>query len=373
MYTIPEMSFEEITGRDGNLGLVTLTRVNVLNALNDVMINALSHHLIEWEAASHIKAVVIRAAEGRAFCAGGDIRETWKYQMAEKEKKEKSEKLGDGPRLIDFFRDEYQLNRRIRYYGKPYIALLDGITMGGGAGISMHASHRVATSRLLFAMPETGIGFFPDVGMLHVLARLPDQIGFYLGLTGARIHREDCLALGLVNHAVRAEQFPELIYALADTSLKEEANALVTSVIERFAEPVGSSSLLSNSKEIASCFSEKSVEDIIAALEASENSWSQNVAMELRKKSPLSLKVTLKALRKAVKLDFDESIAMEYGLMQHFLQGHDFFEGIRAVLIDRDHQPNWQPATLAAVKMQDVNQYFVMPAERLTFQSFIMT
>src|SRR5579872_925135 len=185
MQNISEIAFEEISGRDDNLGLITLTRQSVLNALNQKMINAIDQQLKEWENANHIKAVVIRAAPGRAFCAGGDVRSVY------------DRKLAQDPKIADFFRDEYGMNRRIHHYPKPYIALMDGITMGGGVGISVHASHRVATERLVFAMPETGIGFFPDVGTTYVLPRLPDFIGMYLGLTGARLTLNDCLALGL--------------------------------------------------------------------------------------------------------------------------------------------------------------------------------
>ncbi len=197
-----DILFEELSGRDGNIGLITLNRQKALNALNHQMFLDLNAQLAEWETADHIKAVIIRAAEGRAFCAGGDIR--YAFQK----------KLENDPTLPLFFRDEYQLNLRIFHYPKPYIALLDGITMGGGAGISLHGSHRIGTERLVFAMPETSIGFYPDVGASYFLSRLPYKVGFYLGLTSARITYNDCFWLGLINYFVPQDDFSKLIYAI---------------------------------------------------------------------------------------------------------------------------------------------------------------
>jgi len=347
MQNISEIAFEEVSGRDGNLGLITLTRQQVLNALNQKMINALDQQLAEWEMANHIKAVVIRAAEGRAFCAGGDVRSVYER------------KLENDPKLTEFFRDEYRLNRRIHNYPKPYIALINGIAMGGGVGISVHASHRIATDRLLFAMPETGIGFYPDVGTTYVLSRLPHKIGYYLGLSGARISLSDCAAAGLIDYFVKAEQFPELIYALADTPFENDERATVTQVIKKFSVPMENSTLLHQSEIIEKCFSEKTVEKIIHALNHHSNSWCKEVATQLETKSPTSLKVTLHALQKAAELDFNEAIQMEFRLTSHFLEGNDFFEGIRAVLVDKDQSPHWQPATLAEVTTTIVKKYFV--------------
>lgn len=348
--SISEIEFEEVSGRDGNLGLITLTRQQVLNALNSKMINAINQQLAEWESANHIKAVVIRAAPGRAFCAGGDVRSVY------------DGKLARDPKLPEFFRDEYSMNRRIHHYSKPYVALMDGITMGGGAGISVHASHRIATDRLLFAMPETAIGFYPDVGITYILSRLPHKIGYYLGLSGARISLGDCAAAGLVDYSVKAEQFPELIYALADTVFEADERLAVTNVIKTFSVPMQSSSLLQQSKIIEKCFSEKTVENIIKALE-NEDSWGEEVAAALKTKSPTSLKVTLQALQKAEELDFDESIQMEFRLTSRFLEGNDFFEGIRAVLVDKDQKPNWSPATLKEVTNSAIKKYFA-PLEK---------
>lgn len=346
-----EIEFEEVSGRDGNLGLITLNRPSVLNALNIKMINAINLQLADWESANHIKAVVIRAAPGRAFCAGGDVRAVYEG------------KLNDDPKLSEFFRDEYRMNRRIHHYPKPYIALMDGITMGGGVGISIHASHRIATERLLFAMPETGIGFYPDVGTIYVLSRLSHKMGYYLGLSGARISQGDCAAAGLIDFSVQAEQIPELIYALADTSFDTDKRSAVTNIIKGFSVPMQSSSLMHQSNTIEKCFSEKTVEGIIKSLEKESSSWSKEVAEALKTKSPTSLKVTLKALQKAEELDFDESIQMEFRLTSRFLEGNDFFEGIRAVLVDKDQTPQWQPKTLTEVTAAHIKKYFA-PLEK---------
>ncbi len=346
MQPISEVEFEEVSGRQGNLGLITLNRQQALNALNIKMINAIDFQLAEWEEANHIKAVVIRAAEGRAFCAGGDIRSVY------------DRKLAHDPKIAEFFRDEYTMNRRIFHYPKPYIALLDGITMGGGVGISVHASHRIATDRLLFAMPETAIGFFPDVGTTYTLSRLPHKLGYYLGLSGARLTLGDAASANLIDHSVPSEKFPELIYALADTSFDTDANSSVTEIIKSFSVPIGNSTLLSQYKIIENCFGKKTIEDIFAALEKQNENWCDELVKILKTKSPTSLKVTLRALQEATELDFNAAIQTEFRLSNHFLQHGDFIEGIRAVLIDKDQTPIWKPATLKEVTPAMVNKYF---------------
>lgn len=345
MVTTPDVQFEEVSGRDGHLGLITLNRPQVLNALNHSILNAMEQQLTVWEEANHIKAVVIRAAEGRAFCAGGDIRAAYERKMAK------------DPLLGQFFQDEYQLNQHIHHYLKPYIALMDGITMGGGAGISLHGSHRVATERLLFAMPETGIGFYPDVGATYFLSRLSHKFGFYLGLTGARIQLSDCVALGLIDQPVEPTAFPDIIYQLADSDFGNDPNAAVTDVLKQFTIPLTGSPLLQHQEEVANCFGKKSMKDILSALEKG-SSWCQTVAAELMKKSPTSLKVTLRALQEAGDLEFDDCMQMEHRLTMHFLEGHDFFEGIRAAVIDKDQTPHWQPAMLEELTAAEIKKYF---------------
>ena len=351
MYTIPEVSFEEVSGRDGNLGLITLTRPQVLNALNHAMFLAMYNQLSEWQAANQIKAVVIRAADGRAFCAGGDIRYTYDRKMANDET------------LPIFFRDEYRLNQLIHHYTKPYIALLDGITMGGGVGISIHASHRLATDRLIFSMPETSIGFYPDVGTTYVLSRLPHKMGYFIGLTGVRLNHQDCFAVGIVDELVQQNKFPEIIFALADESFATDAKASVTKVLQKFSMLPSDSVWWERRAIIEKCFAKKTMEDIIHALEKEKETWCHDIATDLKNKSPTSLKVTLRALQEAEKMDFDECMQTEFRLTCHFLESKEFFEGIRAAIIDKDRAPKWHPAKLTDVSTPYVKKFFA-PLER---------
>lgn len=348
---ISEVLFDEITGFEGNLGIITLNRPKALNALNHAMFIAMDKQLQAWETQANIKAVIIRAVEGRAFCAGGDIRHAYELKKA------------NDPSLAHFFRDEYRLNLRIHHYPKPYIALLDGITMGGGAGVSIHGSHRVATDHLVFAMPETGIGFYPDVGATYFLAQLPYKMGIYLGLTGAKISYADCLAVGLVQEVVAQEAIAKIIPALAERALPDKK--AVTEVLKQYAVNTPASELLQRKKEIETCFAKNTVEEIVAALENYPSEWCQQTATLIKTKSPTSLKVTLHALRESQHLNIDRTMQMEYGLTTHFIQGHDFFEGIRAVVIDKDQNPQWRPARLTDVTAEEVEKYFMPLTEEL--------
>lgn len=352
MNTYNDVLFEEVSGKGGDLGVITLNRPAALNSLNHNMIHVMHAELLNWAQADHIKAVVIRAVEGRAFCAGGDLRLT--YDRIKKH----------DPVMTEFFRDEYQLNRTIFHYPKPYIALLDGITMGGGVGISIHGSHRVATDRLLFAMPETGIGFFPDVGGTYFLPRLPGRTGYYLGLTGARINSDDCVGLGLAQLKVAPESLPKILAALAQETFPSDSPETVTEILSCFKVPV-SPQLPAHQSAIDTCFSHASMEDIQKALEQSTDTVCQEAASHIRKKSPSSLKITLRALQAGKRLDFDACMRQEFRLVTRFLQGHDFAEGIRAVIIDKDQSPRWQPDTLSAVDEREVEKYFAPLQEEL--------
>ncbi len=342
-----DIIFEEIIGENGNLGLITLNRPSVLNALNHSMFMSLDKYLKEWEQAVSIKAIVIRAAEGRAFCAGGDIRYAYEKGLAK------------DPSLPHFFRDEYRLNQYIYHYSKPYIALMNGITMGGGVGISIHGSHRIGTKRLSFSMPETGIGFFPDVGATYFLTRLPGKIGFYLGLTGARIPYNDCLAAGLIDQVIAEDSLQDLINKLAGASLEKNAEATISDICNQFTVPVEKSVLMEHEAEINACFSKNTIEEIFAALENYPSEWCQEVLSVLQKKSPTSLKITLRQLQLGKKLNFDECMKLEYRLTNRFLHNLDFFEGVRAAIIDKDQQPKWQPSTLEEVKASNIESYFL--------------
>jgi enoyl-CoA hydratase/carnithine racemase len=345
--------YETIPGKKGDIGLITLNRQKALNALNHEMFLSLDKHLKQWQSSENIKAVVIRAAEGRAFCAGGDIREAYEF------------KKQNSPNLINFFGDEYRLNLDIFNYRKPYIALLDGITMGGGAGISIHGSHRVGTERLVFAMPETSIGFYPDVGMTYWLARMQHKIGYYLGLVGAKISFEDCFALGLTTHTVKQDDLQKIIQALSEMTIQSKQD--VDNVLQTFTNISKPASLLQHHSKIEKHFAKNSVEEIIDSLARESDNWCQDVASQLRLKSPMSLKVTLHAIQQAEKLEFNKLMQIDFRLTNHFLQGHDFFEGIRALLIDKDQKPEWRPAKLEEITAQQVQDYFAPLEKELVY------
>jgi enoyl-CoA hydratase len=317
MQTIPEIIFEEMPGKDGKLGVITLNRPEALNALNQNMFIGVNQQLEAWDTADDVKAVVIRAVEGRAFCAGGDIRSAYKRAKE------------NDPTLPSFFSDEYRMNKRIYHFSKPYIALMDGITMGGGVGISIHGSHRVATPRYVFAMPETGIGFYPDVGATYFLSRLPHKVGFYLGLTGAKLAYHDCLELGMIDHIVASDSFSEILDKLAETSLVKNPDATVSEILNQFGISNGKSELTNKLAAIEVCFSKNTVEDIMKALEYFPDAWCQQIDTLLSTKSPTSLRVTLRQLQEGSKLKFDKCMDLEYRLTSRFIEGHDFFEGIR--------------------------------------------
>lgn len=348
-----EVLFEERKGNGGDLGIITLNRANVLNSLNHDMVLAMHQQLLRWQNDNNIKAVVIRAAEGRAFCAGGDLRLTYERMKSR------------DPIMTHFFRDEYQLNRLIHHYPKPYIALLDGITMGGGVGISIHGSHRVATDRLLFAMPETGIGFFPDVGGTYFLPRIQNHIGMYLGLSGARIACDDCVEIGIATHKVGQTALPDLINAIAERQFDADAKQTVSAVINEFSIATLPSRLREHANSIAECFGATSVKAIFDKIAQSNDILCQEAALAMQKKSPLSLMITLHALHLGNQMDFDRCMQQEFRLVTRFLLSHDFAEGIRAVIIDKDQSPKWQPSSLAEVKTDAVQAYFAPLEEEL--------
>ncbi len=346
-----DVRFEEKKGVDHTIGVITLNRPGVLNSLSHDMILAITVQLKHWARDDAMHAVVIQACEGRAFCAGGDLRLIYERAVAK-----------DISRTT-YFKDEYELNRLIYHYKKPYIAFLNGITMGGGVGISMHGSHRIATDRLLFAMPETGIGFFPDVGGTYFLPRLAHEMGTYLGLTGARITVDDAKMLGLVTHKIPESVFPDIMQALLETPLyASHAKETVTGILDKFAMPVETSPLMQVREEINATFHHNSVEAILTAIKFTNSAFLEGVAEVLKRKSPTSLKVTLRALREGLLLDFDGCMKQEFYLTSHFLNNHDFIEGIRALIIEKDQIPNWQPHDLASITDSMVLDYFMEPA-----------
>ena len=330
--------------KTGSLGLLTLARPQALNALTHDMIRALQDQLTAWAADDAIKTVAIRG-EGRAFCAGGDIRAVRQAMV---------EGSDAGAALL---RDEYHLNALIGAYPKPYVALLQGIVMGGGAGVSVHGKYRLADPGITFAMPETGIGFVPDVGSSFFLSRLPDQIGMYLALSGARIGAGDALAVGLVTHAVEQADFDAVIAALArgdsiDTAIKPHVKKLVPGP------------LAEHRRRIATIFSATTVEGVLERLDRDGSDFARQTAQTIRAMSPTSVKIVFRQVREAIHLGLKQCLAMEYRLALRVLPGHDFTEGVRAALVDKDRAPRWQPSSLAGVG--DVAPFFV-PLENELF------
>lgn len=331
--------------RRGRIGLVTLDRQPALNALTHAMVLALRDALDGWADDPAVAAVVVTAAPGRAFCAGGDIRQV--YEMGR----------GGGARRNAFFRDEYRLNARIERYPKPYVALVDGVCMGGGVGISAHGSHRVATERLVFAMPEVGIGFFPDVGGTYLLSRMPSGIGLYLALTGGSIRLADACLAGFVTDPVAARDLPEIVGVLAETGDVDRALG------GRAVDP-GPAPLSTRRATIAHAFGAGSVAEVLRRLDAvtgEHADFAAETAATIRTRSPTSLEVTFAALARASRLDFAACMVMEYRLLCHILEGHDFYEGVRAAIVDKDRRPQWRPADLAAVDRGAVEAHFRSP------------
>ncbi len=342
------MTNDVLFTRENHIGLVTLNRPQALNALTLPMILALQVQLQAWQDDSHIHAVVVRAAAGeRAFCAGGDVRAIYHHGRENNQQK------------MEFFRSEYRLNQFIHDFGKPYIALMDGITMGGGVGISLHGSHPVASERFLFAMPETGIGFYPDIGASHLLTRCPGHFGVYLGLTGSRLGAADAQALGLVKYIIAGEQFSDVLESLIKCDLSLDAHQGVDRVLRQFLMPTLSLSLDAFVPFVDSCFQHTTMESILAALSEYDNDWHRETHRVLTLKAPLSLKVTLAQLQKAKSLTVAECLAMDYCLTSHFMCAPDFHEGVRALLVDKDNNPHWQPRTLAEVSETMVAEYFL--------------
>ena len=339
--------------RRGTAGLVTLNRPHALNAVTRAMVRALADKLTEWADDGAITRVVVTAAGGRAFSAGGDLRAL--YDLAQ---------AGRHDEALRYWRDEYRLNALIKHYRKPYVALIDGIVMGGGVGVSIHGSHRVAGDGFSLAMPEVGIGFFPDVGATWFLPRLPGEIGTYCALTGARLDAADGVGTGVATHRVNSAQFPDLIDALCSA-------VPVDAVLSAFAQPHAAGPVMAQQPAIDRLFAAQRVEDILAALDAeiaaggAEAAFAQAAAALMRTKSPLSLKIALAQLRRGQNLDFDECMRTEFRIVSRIVHGHDFYEGIRAVIIDKDQAPRWQHASLADVSEAEVERHFAPVADEL--------
>ena len=347
----PEILFD----RRGAAGLVTLNRPQALHAVTYPIVRALAQKLAEWADDGAVTRVIVTAAGGRAFSAGGDLRELYERGRA-----------GRFDQMLAFWRDEYRLVALIKRYRKPYVALIDGVIMGGGVGLAIHGSHRVAGDGFRFAMPEAGIGFFPDVGASWFLPRLPGELGTIAaspvsGSTGRPV------ATGVATHRVSSARFPDLIEALC-------GNVSVDAQLGAFAAPAGEGAVMGRRSALDRLFVTDQMEGVLAALDAeaaggeaagnsADAAFARTTAALLRTRSPTSLKVTLALLRRGRILDFDQCMRTEFRVASRLAKGHDLYEGIRSVIIDKDRTPRWQPSSLQSVSQGDVGAFAPIAAE----------
>lgn len=343
----------------GRVGLITLNRPRALNALSLEMVRSLTRTLLDWKSNTQILAVAVRGmskdAPFGAFCAGGDIR--FFHQAA----------LAGDPRLEDFFTEEYALNHLIHTYPKPYIAFMDGIVMGGGMGISQGASLRVVTQRTRMAMPETGIGLFPDVGGGFFLSRCPGRVGEWLALTGQTIEAGDAVAFGLADGCMDAGRLNALWADLQSTPF-ETGNAVEHMVTTKFTTTQAAHKSTRN--QIDAVFSLGDVSSMVKALELDTSEFAQRTAAVLRQRSPLMLHVVLEQIRRARRMSLADDLRMERDMVRHCFHprhlgrsgaGSETVEGIRALAVDKDHTPRWQPAAIEEVDSSMVEPFFISP------------
>ena len=326
----------------GNLGHITLNRPKALNALTQEMCEEITRLLLAWDTDSNIGAVLIDGAGDRAFCAGGDV-----ILLHD------SGKAGDD-RAEKFWRIEYALNELIHRYSKPYITLIDGFVMGGGVGLSVHGRLRIAGDNTVFAMPETGIGYFPDVGGTYFLPRLGLEIGQWLGLTGARLNAAQSLEVGVANGFLPSDKHAVFTEALGNAPL-DGTDEAVQAVMAEFYEP---GPMDADMPSALLAFNEKDVPSILNALEGMDGEWAAKQASSLRRKSPLALSVTFEAIKRGLELDFRQAMTQELDISLNFLKTQDFYEGIRAQLIDKDRNPKWSHESLEAVTMDQTERLF---------------
>ncbi len=341
------MTAEVLTRIEGKAGRISLNRPAALHALNIGMVHAMTAQLLAWKKSRKVACVMIDHSEGRGFCAGGDIRFL------------QDSALKDGVEGRKFFHDEYQLNRLLFEYEKPVIAFMDGITMGGGVGISQPAKFRVATENTRFAMPETGIGLFPDVGGGWYLSRLEGRVGRFLALTGARLDGAECLAIGLATHYLTDESLDEAKARIAEDPERIEG------ILGQLSVKPPEARIVENIPAINRLFASDRYEDILAALDADGSEWAIKERATLSTKSPQTCKVALRQLAAGAEMEsFADNMAMEYRIGSRVLVRHDFIEGVRAVIVDKDNAPRWNPATPEGVTDALLDEIFApLPAE----------
>jgi enoyl-CoA hydratase len=340
------VSDEVLTSIDGRVGRIRLNRPKALHALTTAMCAAMLDALDAWRDDPAVDAVLIDHAEGRGFCAGGDIR-----MIAQSG-------VGDGVEARAFFRTEYRLNHALFTYAKPIVAFMDGITMGGGVGLALPAQYRVATENTVFAMPETGIGLFPDVGGGWYLSRLPGKIGKYLALTGARIDGAECRALGLATHYLPADKLEAAKGRIA------RSPGAIEAVLTEFAAPAPEARILAHREAIDRLFASDRLRDIYPLLEAEPGDWAAQTLATLRTRSPQSMKVSVRLLREGAEMaSFADEMRQEYAVACRVVARDDFHEGVRAVILDKDNAPRWYPARHEEVNKTMIDAIFApLPA-----------
>lgn len=340
---------EALIEKRGRAGFIVLNRPKALNALTLDMVRIVASALDDFERDPAIERVVVKGAGDRAFCAGGDIRKLYEQGRA-----------GDHAAQLTFWREEYVLNQRIKRYTKPYVALIDGIVMGGGVGMSMHGSHRVVSEKCVFAMPEVGIGFFPDVGGTHILPRVPKRLGVYLAITGLRADAGDMMALGLATSFTPNSRMKDLEKALATLTGSIEA------ILAAHASIAPPSTLMAAADVLEPAFERldaDAIADGLSAAAAQGSSQAVRAIEALASKSPTSQAIALAQMQKGAEVDFEEAMRIEYRIVSRICRGHDFYEGVRATIIDRDNKPNWLPAAGEKVVPRDIDAYFASLGE----------
>ena len=340
---------EEILTRiDGRVGFVTLNRPKAINSLTQGMVTAMDATLTDWADDDRVGAVVVAGAGDRGLCAGGDVVAIYHSAQA------------DGAQARQFWFDEYRLNARIGRFPKPYVALMDGIVMGGGLGIGMHGSVRVVTDTSKIAMPEVGIGLIPDVGGTLLLSRTPGLLGLHVALTGAPFSGADAIALGFADHYVPHARLQDFNTAIVADG--------VSAALRAHAEEPPSSELGAQREWIDDCFAGETITDIIAALRSHDEGPAHDAADLISTRSPIALAVTLASVRRAAGFTtLEEALIAEYRVSCAAVRSHDLVEGIRAQVVDKDRNPKWSPASLAAVTDEDVAAYFQPGNPDLTF------
>jgi enoyl-CoA hydratase len=326
------MTDDVLISTQDRIGRISLNRPKSIHALTTAMCETMSDALLKWRHDESVEAIVIDHGEGRGFCAGGDVVMLARSGNTDAEEAKR------------FFFAEYRLNHLLFTYPKPTVAIMDGITMGGGVGISLPCDYRIATENTRFAMPETGIGLFPDVGGGWYLPRLPGRVGEYMALTGARLDGAECHYLGLATHYVEQASLTDMVERIATTPQR------VQGPIGAFSSTAPDAKIAANLPNITKLFASDRLEDVLAALEADGSDWATSELASLKTKSPLSCKVSLRLLAEGAKRDnFAEEMRAEYALASRIVRTHDFREGVRALLIDKDNNPQWDPPTAEEV------------------------